>query len=87
MDRYHTAGVEGRVVDALPIKMAIFDRQSSLVTLDDPVLPQIGFPISLFIDHPGYSSVQAHAFESMWAHATPYEEVHEQALAYRSTSA
>jgi sugar-specific transcriptional regulator TrmB len=87
MDRYHQAGVEGRVVDALPIKMAIFDRQSSLVTLDDPVLPQIGFPISLFIDHPGYSSVQASAFEALWATATAYEQVHAQQAAYRSTSA
>lgn len=78
MEAYHEAGVEGRVVDQLPIKLAIFDRQSTLLTLDDPVLPQVGFPITLHIDHPGYSSVQANAFENLWGSATPYEEVHDQ---------
>lgn len=78
METYHEAGVEGRVVEQLPIKLAIFDRQSTLLTLDDPVLPQVGFPITLHIDHPGYSSVQANAFENLWGSATPYEEIREQ---------
>lgn len=75
MAHYHQAGAEGRVVNELPIKLAIFDRRSTLVSLDDPVLPQVGFPITLLIEHPGYSSVQAHAFENMWATAAPYAEV------------
>lgn len=84
MAAYHEAGVEGRVVDQLPIKLAIFDRQSTLLTLDDPVLPQVGFPITLHIDHPGYSSVQANAFENLWGSATPYEDVHDQFKAHIS---
>lgn len=83
MEKYHDAGVEGRVVDELPIKLAIFDRQSTLLSLDDPVLPQVGFPITLLIEHPGYASVQANAFENLWATATSYEEVHERFQASR----
>lgn len=75
MATYHDAGTQGRVVDDLPIKLAIFDRQVALLSLDDPILPQVGFPISLLIEHPGYASVQAHAFENLWSSATPYEDV------------
>lgn len=75
MATYHDLNVEGRVVDELPIKLAIFDRKATLLTLDDPTLPQIGFPITLLIEHPGYSKVQANAFENLWESATPYEAV------------
>lgn len=83
MAKYHQAGVEGRVVDELPIKLAIFDRKNTLLSLDDPALPSVGFPITLLIEHPGYASVQANAFENMWATATSYEEVHERFEASR----
>ncbi len=86
MGQYHAAGVRGRVVDDLPIKMAIFDRQCTLLSLDDPVLPQVGFPITLLIEHPGYSSVQANAFENMWSSATAYEEVHQRLQATRHSN-
>lgn len=75
MAAYHDLGVEGRVVEELPIKLAIFDRKATLLSLDDPLLPQVGFPITLLIEHPGYSKVQANAFENLWASATPYETV------------
>lgn len=75
MGAYHALGVEGRVVDELPIKLAIFDRKATLLTLNDPVLPQVGFPITLLIEHPGYSKVQANAFENLWASAMPYDAV------------
>ena len=77
MDKYHQAGVQARVVEELPIKLAIFDRQKTLLSLDDPILPQVGFPITLLIENPGYASVQANAFENLWPSATPYEEVYE----------
>lgn len=77
MGWYHEAGVQGRVVDELPIKLAIFDRECTLLSLDDPVLPQVGFPITLLIEHPGYSSVQANAFENMWSSAISYDEAYQ----------
>ena len=87
MAQYHKAGVQGRVVTELPIKMAIFDRQTTLLSLDDPVLPHVGFPITLLIEHPGYSSVQANAFENLWSSAVPYETVHEEFQARYSNPA
>jgi len=87
MEAYHAAGVQGRVVDDLPIKLAIFDRCSTLLSLDDPVLPNVGFPMTLLIEHPGYSSVQANAFENLWESATPYESVHAQFEASQSNLA
>jgi sugar-specific transcriptional regulator TrmB len=77
MEQYHAVGVQARVVADLPIKLAIFDRQCTILSLDDPVLPQVGFPITLLIEHPGYSSVQANAFENLWSSAALYEDVHQ----------
>lgn len=71
MGVYHDAGVDGRVVDELPMKLVIADRQNSLLALADPVLPEVGFPTNLFIEHPGYAGYQAAAFDALWADARP----------------
>ena len=74
LGEYHAAGTEGRVVAELPMKLAIFDRTTVLLALADPVTPDVGFPTSLLVQHPGYSGMQALAFESMWESAQPYDE-------------
>lgn len=70
MDVYHRAGVDARLVDELPTKLAVADRATVLLALPDPV-QQIGFPTNLFIDHAGFAALQADAFEHRWASARP----------------
>jgi sugar-specific transcriptional regulator TrmB len=72
MQAYHAAGVEARVVDELPMKLAIVDRRVALLTLEDPVLPNVGFPTSLLVEHPAFASVQADSFDLRWSTARPY---------------
>ncbi|HVE47463.1 MAG TPA: helix-turn-helix domain-containing protein [Acidimicrobiales bacterium] len=73
--RYHSAGVEARVVDDLPLKLAIGDRSMVLLAMTDPVAPEIGFPTNLLIEHPGFAAFATAAFEDYWSNAVPYEQV------------
>jgi len=69
MGRYHAAGVQGRIADRLPIKLVMADRRSALVALTDALLPDIGFPANLLVDHPGFCDYQAEGFDHLWEHA------------------
>ncbi|MGH3675399.1 MAG: TrmB family transcriptional regulator [Mycobacterium sp.] len=71
MKVYHEAGVDGRLVEDLPLKLAVVDRQVALLAMADPVQPDIGFPTTLLVEHPGYAGLQADAFEQRWASASP----------------
>ncbi|HUP68302.1 MAG TPA: helix-turn-helix domain-containing protein [Acidimicrobiales bacterium] len=71
-EAYHAAGVEGRIVDALPAKLLVADRQEVLLAIPDPVLGDEGFPTTLHVDHPGFASMQADSFDAHWAAARPY---------------
>lgn len=63
---YHEVGVEGRVVDRLPIRLAVFDRSRVLLAMNDPVLSE-RFPTNLFIDDAGFAEFAALAFEQQWS--------------------
>lgn len=73
MDEYHRAGVKGGLVDSLPVKLAISDRRAALVSMTDPVLPEVGFPTTLLVQHPGFAALQAEAFERLWEQAEMLE--------------
>ena len=68
---YHEAGVMGALTDELPIKLAVVDRKVALLAMTDPVLPDIGFPTTLLVEHPGFAGIQAEGFERLWEHAQP----------------
>lgn len=68
---YHEAGVLGALVDHLPLKLAVADRRVALVAMTDPVLPEIGFPTTLLVEHPDFAAVQAAAFDHHWRLAEP----------------
>lgn len=71
MGAYHRAGVQGRVVDQLPMKLVMADRRVTLFALADPMLREVGFPMNLLVEHAGYAAYQADAFEQRWASARP----------------
>jgi len=68
---YHEVGVEGRVVDRLPIRLAVFDRRRVLLAMNDRVLPD-RFPTNLFVDHPDFAEFAVLSFEQMWSSARRY---------------
>lgn len=70
---YHAAGAEGRLVDELPFKLAIVDRKTALLAMPDPVLPELGFPTTLLVEHPGFAALQVDAFMYRWANAEPID--------------
>lgn len=72
MTTYHAAGAEGRVVDELPVKLAIADRQVVLLAMADTVQPDVGYPTNLLVDHDGFARVQADAFDLRWSRADPF---------------
>ena len=71
MGEYHAEGVDGRLVDDLPIKLVIADRRSALIGLTDAQVPDIGFPTNMVIEHAGFCEYQADAFEHRWEQGTP----------------
>lgn len=66
METYHAAGAQARVVDYLPVKLAVFDRTTAILSLDAPGMANVGFPTVLFVEHPGFAAVQADAFDRLW---------------------
>ena len=68
---YHEVGVEGRVVERLPIRLAVFDRRRVLLAMNDPVLPD-RFPTNLFVDHRDFAEFAVQSFEQLWSSARRY---------------
>lgn len=66
MNAYHAGGVEGAVVDHLPVKLAVADGRVALVAITSMPLSDTGFPTTLLVEHPGFAEVQAHAFNRLW---------------------
>jgi len=69
LDAYHDAGVQGRVLKRLPLKLAVFDRAVALLTVANPLVPNAGFPTALHVDDPGLAELLADGFETRWAQA------------------
>lgn len=74
METYHEAGVQARVVDELASSWSWSMPVATLVGMNDPVAPEVGYPTTLLIEHPGYARIQALAFAQLWPDAVPYEE-------------
>ena len=71
-DTFKAAGLQARVVDELPVKLLVVDRSVTILALDNPVLFDGGFPVTLLIEHPGYATLTAAQFEHLWAQGRPY---------------
>jgi hypothetical protein len=68
LQEYEQAGVEVRVADSLPLKLALFDGREGLIALLDPV---ITYPTwtSLVFDHAGLGEAMKGLFEDRWSRA------------------
>ncbi len=62
------AGAEVATIDALPLKLALFDQQRGMISLNDPVVtnPQI---TALVFEHESLASAMGSLFEDFWRRA------------------
>ncbi|MFE4413891.1 helix-turn-helix domain-containing protein [Streptomyces sp. NPDC093064] len=63
-----TAGVELRLVDSLPLKMVVSDRERAMVPLD---MDSGGEPSAIVVHRSGLLTALVHLFEKEWAEARP----------------
>ena len=71
-DEYVAAGVQARVVDELPLKLALFDGRVALFPLEHPDAPDPADATNLHFEHPGFATFAKAAFEHYWAQGRPY---------------
>jgi sugar-specific transcriptional regulator TrmB len=65
---YSSSGVEVRVVDSLPMKLAIFDGRHGMIALLDPVITRPTWTAVVF-HHEGMGEAMKGLFEERWRHA------------------
>jgi len=65
LEEYAQAGVEVRLVDELPMKLAVFDNSQGLVALLDPVTTRPAWTAVVF-DHAGFAGAMRSLFDQCW---------------------
>src|SRR5215510_6712946 len=66
---YVTSGVEVRIADSLPMKLAVFDRQHGMIALLDPVITRPAWTAVVF-HHEGMGEAMRALFEERWQRGT-----------------
>jgi HTH-type transcriptional regulator, sugar sensing transcriptional regulator len=65
VEEFIRAGEQARVVDELPLKLAIIDRRIAMFSLKDPVAGSDGLTI-LVVEHPALAALLEIAFDAVW---------------------
>jgi sugar-specific transcriptional regulator TrmB len=65
-------GEEARVIDKLPMKMAIFDKKTVLLALEDPVSKELSLTTQV-IEHRALANGLRILFDVMWEKADDYQ--------------
>src|SRR5438309_5207061 len=65
LGEYMTAGVEVRVANSLPMKLAVFDRQHGMIALLDPVITRPTWTAVVF-HHEGMGEAMKGLFQEHW---------------------
>lgn len=68
LEDYKAVGIETRLVDSLPMKLAVFDNSQGLVALLDPVITRPAWTAVVF-DHHGFAEGMAGLFDERWRKA------------------
>ncbi|HVX67984.1 MAG TPA: helix-turn-helix domain-containing protein [Bryobacteraceae bacterium] len=68
LEEYQQAGVEIRVAESLPMKLALFDCRKGLIALLDPVVTRPAWTAVVF-DHTGLGEAMKGLFEDHWHRA------------------
>jgi len=71
INRAVSAGEEARVLEELPMKMAIFDSRIALYTLSDRLSRRLSWT-SQIVEHPDFAVTLKIVFETLWQQAKDY---------------
>ena len=63
---YHEAGVEGRIVEHVPVRLAVFDRRRVLFAMNDSV-DRDRFTTNIYVDNVDFAEFAALSFEQLWS--------------------
>jgi HTH-type transcriptional regulator, sugar sensing transcriptional regulator len=69
--RYDPAYEELRLIDKLPMKLTVYDRKTTIIILEYPILSKFSLT-GIVIDHPAFAEAQSKMFEAYWNDATDY---------------
>ncbi len=69
-ESYKSVGVELRLIERLPMKLAVFDGLRGMIALLDPVVTRPTWTSVLF-DHPGMGQAMKGLFDDYWRRASP----------------
>lgn len=69
---YHAAGVQGRVVDRLPLGFAVVDAEDALFALQEQDGVAAVRAVPVHISHPDFASALVALFEHHWGASRPY---------------
>jgi len=70
---YAHVGVATRVVEEVPMPMAVFDRSLTLVSVPSGVPDDLAFVASVMVENGPYSTLMASVFELWWDRASPLD--------------
>jgi hypothetical protein len=68
LEEYQQAGVEIRMAESLPMKLALFDGRQGMIALLDPVITRPAWT-SVVFDHEGMGEAMSALFEERWRRA------------------
>ena len=64
-----SAGAHVRLIDTLPMKLALFDSERGMISLNDPVVSSLQITALVF-EHESLASAMTSLFEDFWRRAT-----------------
>ena len=70
LPRLRKAGAEVQIANELPMKLALFDNNSGMISLDDPVVSHPGLTALVF-EHSSLFSAMRSLFNDFWKRARP----------------
>jgi sugar-specific transcriptional regulator TrmB len=68
IDIYKKMGEEARIIEELPMKLAISDLTTTVFVLDDKISMQSGMT-TMIVEHPGFATALEKVFEGYWKEA------------------
>lgn len=73
IETYQKLGEQSRIIEKLPMKLAVCDETITMLSLVDKVSLQPGIT-TIIIDHPGFAVALKNTFESYWIKAMTIED-------------
>jgi hypothetical protein len=71
LSEYVAAGIQVRIADSLPMKLAVFDSQHGLLALLDPVITRPAWTAVVF-SHEGMGEAMKGLFEVHWRRGSTF---------------